>query len=242
MWPVADDTSLAQAVRNQPPIITGSGTAPADGVGSVPRSCPAAGARVEQRGGPTMEYAGAAPSSPDLCEMRVGGTPVQAWFGIWLTDWAGAAPAEPALRRVLHGRTGEVAAFDTSMLPGMQWHDVIRNEGVEQITLLGHVYRALRLSHYREGYDGNVYRSVSTVWKDIPSGMLIYGTYQHINGRPEIDDPILPTAIVPAPRRVPAVAQPRGAVRPRPSRLARGGPPPVGQPRSPAGSRPVRSR
>ncbi len=74
----------------------------------------------------------------------------------------------------------------------------MRNEGIEDISLLGTAYHALKISHYREGFGGNNYRSVSTVWKDIPTGMLIYGTYQHIAGKPEIDDPLLPTAITPA--------------------------------------------
>jgi hypothetical protein len=90
-----------------------------------------------------------------------------------------------------------VVGFDTHMAPGLQWHDFVRNEGIEDIELLGRQYHALKISHYREGFDGNDYRSVSTIWKDIPTGMLLYGTYQHIAGRPEIDDPLLPTAIVP---------------------------------------------
>jgi len=81
------------------------------------------------------------------------------------------------------------------MAPGYEYHDLMRNEGIEDINLLGRRYHALKLSHYREGFNGNIYRSVSTVWKDLNSGMLIYGTYQHISGTPVLDDPIIPTRI-----------------------------------------------
>lgn len=182
---------------NYPPMILGGNVRATDGT-DLPRSCAAAGARVEQKGGPTFEFAGADPSDPDLCVMKVGGEAVKAWYGIWLTEWPGAADARIALRQVIRGPSGTVAGFDTTMTPGLRWHDLVRNEGVEDIALLGGAYHAMKISHYREGFDGNNYRSVSTIWKDIPTGMLIYGTYQHISGRPEIDDPLIPTAIVPA--------------------------------------------
>lgn len=127
--------------------------------------------------------------------MKVNGETVKAWYDIWLTDWPGAADARPALRQVIHGPSGTVAGFDTHMLTGLQWHDLVRNEGIEDLVVLGTTYRTLKISHYREGFAGNNYRSVSTVWKDIPTGMLVYGTYQHISGKPEIDDPLIPTAI-----------------------------------------------
>lgn len=190
-------TPLQQAELRYPPLIMGANVYPTDGAGPYPRSCPAAGSRVEQKGGPTMEYLGASPTDPDLCTMNVGG-PMQAWYGIWDPDWPGAAQARPALARIIHGHTGEVAGFDTVVKPGIEWHDLIRNEGIEDIKLLGRTYQALKISHYREGFGGNIYRSVSTVWKDIPSGLLIYGTYQHISGKPELDDPLIPTAILPA--------------------------------------------
>ncbi len=185
------------AAANYPPMVLGRNVRATDG-SEAPRSCPATGARVEQKGGPAFEYAGSDPSDPDLCIMKIGDDTVKAWYGIWVTDWPGADNGHAALRQVLHGSSGTVAGFDTNMLPGLQWHDLVRNEGVEDITLLRHTYHALKLSHYREGFGNNDYRSVSTVWKDIPTGMLIYGTYQHISGTPEIDDPLLPTAIIPA--------------------------------------------
>ena len=188
---------LRQAARNFPPMIVGVNTVATKGP-VTPRACPAAGSRVEQKGGPTMEYLGSVPGSPDLCSMRVGGDLVQGWYGIWLTDWPGANEAYPALTNVLRGGTGAVEGFDVTTGPNHAYHDLIRNEGVEHVKLLGTNYDAVKLAHYREGANGNVYRSVSTVWKDLPTGMLIYGTYQHISGTPVTDDPLIPTAIVPA--------------------------------------------
>jgi len=187
---------LAEAARNYPPLITGFNVLPTDGAGPYPRACPAAGGRVERRGGPAFLYDGASPASPDLCRLRIGGQATEAWYGIWLTAWPGADQAYPALKRVIQGRTGTVEGFDVRIVPGAQFHDLIRNEGVEDINLLGTTYRALKISHYREGFEGNTYRSVSTVWKDLPTGLLIYATYHHISGRPEIDVPLVPTAIV----------------------------------------------
>lgn len=188
---------LQQAARNFPPLIVGANTDATSGP-VTPRSCPAPGSRVEQKGGPTMEYLGAVPGKPDLCSMRVGGEAVQGWYGIWLTDWPGAADAYPALTRAMRGGTGAVEGLDVDMGPGYAFHDLIRNEGIEHITLLGKTYDAIKLAHYREGANGNVYRSVSTIWKDLPTGLLIYGTYQHISGTPVTDDPLIPTAIIPA--------------------------------------------
>lgn len=190
-------TGLQQATRNFPPMIVGGNTNMAGGPVTV-RACPAPGSRVEQKGGPTMEYLGSLPGTPDLCRMRVGGEMAQGWYGIWLTDWPGATEAYPALTKVLRGGAGTVEGFDVVMGPDFAYHDLIRNEGVEHINLLGKIYDAVKLAHYREGANGNIYRSVSTIWKDLPTGLLIYGTYQHISGTPVIDDPLIPTAIVPA--------------------------------------------
>ena len=190
---------LDAAARRYPPLILGGNVRVADGAGLHARACPAMGARVEQRGGPAFEYLGASPDNPELCRMRVGSDTVEAWQAIWLTAWPGADMARPALKRVIEGRTGAVEGFDVRMLPGAQWHDLIRNEGIEDISLLGKTYHAVKLSHYREGFEGNIYRSVSTVWKDIPSGVILYGTYQHIARRPELDGSLTPSAIVTAP-------------------------------------------
>jgi hypothetical protein len=189
--------TVQAAAANYPPLTLGGNVHPTDG-SDIPRACAAQGARVEQKGGPTFNFGGADPSDPELCLITIEGQQMKGWYDIWLTDWPGAADGHTALRQVIHGASGTVAGFDTRMAPGLQWHDLVRNEGVEDIALLGKAYHALKISHYREGFDGNNYRSVSTIWKDIPTGMLIYGTYQHISGQPEIDDPLIPTAIIPA--------------------------------------------
>lgn len=190
--------ALQQALRNYPSFIVGANVHRADNV-PPPPSCPKAGSRVEQKGGPTMEYLGASPDDPDLCVMKIGGQTLEAWYGIWGKTWPGGDYAHRGIARIMGARTGDVVGWDTTPAPEAQWHDLIRQEGIEDIPLLGRTYHAMKLSHYREGFNGNTYRSVSTVWKDMDTGMLIYGTYQHISGAPELDDPLIPTAIVPAP-------------------------------------------
>ena len=183
------------AAANYPPMILG-GTVHATDGREAPKACPSPGARVELKGGPVMAFNGADPSSPELCLMTLDGTPAKAWYGIWLTEWGGADQGHAALKQMMSAASGTVTGFDVDMGHGAQYHDLVRNEGVEDILLLGTAYHALKISHYREGIDPNNYRSVSTIWKDIPTGVLIYGTYDHISGRPEIDDPLIPTKIV----------------------------------------------
>lgn len=189
---------LDQARRNYPPLIMGANTRAADGAGPFARACPVGG-RVEREGGPATEYLGSDPTYPALCRMRVAGQAVEAWYGIWLTTWPGADLAHAAMDRLIRGRTGDIEAFDVRIAPNYSFHDVMRNDGVEDIRLLGRVYRAVKISHYREGAEGNIYRSVTTGWKDLGSGLLIYVTYQHIAGAPEIHVPLIPAAIVPSP-------------------------------------------
>lgn len=199
--PTTEQTArLEQALRNYPPLIIGSNTtAVVTGQDMPPVACPAAGVTVDTKGGPTFAYLGASPSDPELCRVRIGGETVEAWYGIWVTAWPGADSAHRALSRLMHSKTGDVVGFDTVAAPGYAYHDLIRHEGIEEIRLLGTTYRALKISHYREGFDGNTYRSLATVWKDMASGALLYSTYQHIAGAPEIDDVIIPTRIVTVP-------------------------------------------
>ena len=193
--PGALPTDVQAAAANYPPLILGGNVHATDGH-EPPKPCPSPGTRVELKGGPVMAFNGADPSNPDLCLMTLDGTPAKAWYGIWITDWGGADQGRAALKQMMTAPSGTVAGFDVDMGPGAQYHDLVRNEGVEDIELLGVAYHALKISHYRVGANGNDYRSVSTIWKDIPTGVLIYGTYDHIAGKPEIDDPLIPTKIV----------------------------------------------
>ena len=193
----AAQTPLQDAAIRYPPLIMGPGVTPADGTGPFPRDCTPPGGVVEPRGQPATIYRGADPAQPELCRFTSGGEDAAAWFGIWVTSWPGADQGHDALRRIIHGKTGDVAAFDVVMTSGASFHDLIRNEGVENLVLLNFVYTTLKISHYREGFNGNNYRSVATVWKDFDTGMILYATYQHISGRPELDDPLDPSAITP---------------------------------------------
>ena len=196
-----DPIGLQQALRDFPPLIIVNNVHATTTPGTpIPPSCPKAGSRVEQKGGPTLEFLGTVEGKPDLCHMRVDGAEFDSWYGIWATTWPGADFAYRALQRVLHSKTGDVVGFDTVGEPGVAaWHDLIRHDGIEDIRLLDKTYTALKLSHYREGFAGNTYRSNSTLWIDIASGLPIYATYQHISGKPELDGALVPTAILPAP-------------------------------------------
>lgn len=130
--------------------------------------------------------------------MRFDGEPASGWYGIWLTLWPGAEQASTAMGRVIRGHIGDTEGFVVRMSAGRTYYDILRNEGVEDLRLLDHVYHTVKVSHYREGAPPNTYRSVVTGWKDIATGMVVYVTYQHISGAPEIKTPLDPTAIVPA--------------------------------------------
>ena len=151
-----------------------------------PVACATAPGAVQRTTGLQVEYLGADPSNPELCLSRRGGKPFVGWFGVWATEWPGAEDARGALRTVLYGPPGTVARFDTNAGPGFHWHETYRNEGVEDIPLLGRQYRTQRIAHEREGFDGNTYHSVVTQWREIDSGMVVYQNYGHISGRPEL--------------------------------------------------------
>ena len=185
-------TGLADAATRYPPFTTGENVQPTRGV--TPAACPASG-EVERQGGLVIAFHGADPASPRLCRMTANGVPYQAWDAIWHAEWPGAADAARALLVVMEGPTGTVRGFDVLAGPGANWHDLLRNEGVEDINLLGHTYHAIKFSHYREGMEGNIYRSVTTVWKDIPTGALLFTTYDHIAGRPALEQAFIPVRI-----------------------------------------------
>jgi hypothetical protein len=168
-----------------PPMDTGPGIWATDGSGPAPPACPRAGTVVQRGMLPAIEYRGAAPDDPALCLVRIGTTDLPMYFGMWAREWPGSAAARDAIGRAIHGPTGKAIIFDTSMAPGLQWHDVIRNEGLEELNVFGQRRPTVKIAHYREGYGGNTYRSVTTGWKDLQSGAVIYVTYRHISGRPE---------------------------------------------------------
>ena len=83
-----DPAGLQQALRNFPPLIIVNNVHAVTTPGTpLPPSCPKTGSRVEQKGGPTLEFLGAVEGKPDLCHMRVEGTEFDAWYGIWATTW-----------------------------------------------------------------------------------------------------------------------------------------------------------
>lgn len=182
-------SGLDAAMRNYSPLIIGANTQLTDGSGPFAPPCPDSGS-VQQTNGTVTVYESASPGSPALCRMRIGGTQVDAWYGIWLTTWPGADQAAIAMHDLIHGRTGNMEAFDVRLSLQFSFHDVLRNDGVESIRLLGRTDQALKLSHNCEGTDGNTYRSVTTGWKDLATGMLLYVTYQHIAGVPVIGVPL----------------------------------------------------
>lgn len=193
---IGSSPAVQAAGPNYPPMIITGNVHSTDGH-EPPRSCAGPGARVDGKGGPVLAFGGADASDPDLCAMTIDGQPLKAWYDIWLTDWPGAAQAHSAIHQLFNSPSGTVVGFDTKVGPGREYHDLLRNEGIEDILVLNTVYRAAKISHYREGIGDNNYRSVATVWKDIPTGTLLFSTYQHISGQPVIDDPLIPVAITP---------------------------------------------
>lgn len=189
----------AQTTGAMPPPDPSPTIRPADGLRQVPPACPTAGSTVTRSPGPPIEYLGATAGNPDLCRVRFGGGPeFPLYFGIWADAWPGADEAYAALKQVIAGPLGTAVSFRTSAAPSAQWLDVIRNEGVEDLNVAGRVRPALKIAHYREGIEGNVYRSVTTGWKEVSSGMMIYVSYRHISGRPEAGTAWDPVAITDA--------------------------------------------
>lgn len=152
---------------------------------AAPPPCPRSMGIVDRSVGPTVIYLGADPANPEVCRMKRGNDVETFFFGIWNTAWPGAEAARDAIRQVYAGPAGTSVTFDTSAGPGLQWHDTMRNGGVEDLRVLGQVFRTLRVVHEREGFGGNTYHSVITQWRDLATGMAIYQNYQHISGQPE---------------------------------------------------------
>ena len=87
--------------------------------------------------------------------MRFDGKPVEAWFGIWLASWPGAEPARTFSDTSSRGAPATPRVSSCECQLEQSYYDVLRNEGIEDLRLLGRVYRAVKISHYREGVAPN---------------------------------------------------------------------------------------
>ncbi len=152
---------------------------------AAPPPCPPAFGVVARSVGPAAIYLGADPADPELCRMKRGNDVAEFYFGIWNKAWPGAEAARRAFRTIYAGPPGTSVTFDVSAGPGLQWHDTLRNGGMETLRVLGQSFPTMRVIHEREGFDGNSYHSIITQWKDLATGMAIYQNYQHISGHPE---------------------------------------------------------
>ena len=130
-----------------------------------------------------IDYAGTAPGIPELCRIRRNGEESEFYFGVWRSDWPGAGQAYPAIRTAVLGPVGTKTTFITRSIPGWQWVDTFINEGVEQVTVDGRTYKALRLAHERQGIEGNTYHSIITGWRDVETGISLRTVENQIAGQ-----------------------------------------------------------
>jgi hypothetical protein len=154
----------------------------------TPPPCPRALGIVDRTTQAPLIYLPADPANPEACPIRLRTGVGQFWYGAWRTDWPGADQALLAYRQVWAATAGTQAAaarFDTVIRPGYSWHETIRNDGFEELNVAGAVHRTMKMTHEREGFDGNTYHSVITQWKDVETGMTIYTNYIHLAGAPE---------------------------------------------------------
>ena len=152
----------------------------------APPPCPTAIGIVDRSVGSTLIYLPADPARPEICRIVLrGGAVAEFIYGTWRTDWPGAEQALPAIRAVYAGGPGTTARFDTIAAPGYAWHETIRNDGFEDLNIAGARRRTMKVTHEREGFDGNTYHSIITQWKDVATNMTVYQNYIHIAGRPE---------------------------------------------------------
>ena len=150
----------------------------------TPPPCPAEPVRVVRSRGGTIDYLGTVPGLPDLCRLRRTGDGAGTFYlGTWRADWPGAGEAYPAMHQVIAAGSGATASFTTRSVPGMQWLDSFRNEGVEPVRVAGADRPALRIAHEREGIEGNTYHSVITQWKDLATGATLRTEERQIAGR-----------------------------------------------------------
>ncbi len=152
----------------------------------APPPCPTAMGVVDRTAGPTMVYLPADPARPEACRIVLpGGAVGEFWYGSWKTDWPGADQARLAIRKIYASPPGTEEKFDTVAAPGFAWHETIRHDGYENLNMAGAVRRTMKVTHVREGFDGNSYHSIITQWKDLATNMTIYQNYIHVSGKPE---------------------------------------------------------
>lgn len=158
----------------------GGGALAAD---APPLACPDRPVTVARsRGGATV-YQGTVDGIQDLCRLQTADDSGDFYFGLWRTDWPGAGQAYPALRKVVSGQGGTREQFVTRAMPGLQWNDVFVNEGREPLNVGDRVYQTLRMSHEREGIEGNTYHSVITNWRDVRTGVILKVVENQISGQ-----------------------------------------------------------
>ena len=170
IWPVA--VLLAT-------LAAGGGAWAAD----APVACPDRPIAVVRSRGGTLEYKGVVDGLPELCRLTRADGEGAFYFGLWRTDWPGAGQAYPALHAVVLGSKGTRVDFVTRALPGWQWKDSLVNEGREPLTIDGRTYQTLRMSHERNGIEGNTYHSIITSWRDVATGVSLKVIETQISGQ-----------------------------------------------------------
>ncbi len=169
--------------------------APAFAAGAAPAFCPSKPGFVLRSTGLLFQYLGSEPGQPDVCLVLRNSAQAELYSGIWDKAWPGAEAARIALRKVITGPAGTSAAFDTVVAPGIEWHETVRNEGTEDLEVLGRTFHTVKIAHERVGFGGNTYHSIVTNWKDVQTGMILYSNYQHISGSPAALSAFDPLAI-----------------------------------------------
>ena len=149
----------------------------------APAACPSRPVLVKRSAGGTLDYRGTADGLADLCRIERADGGGAFYFGVWRTDWPGAGQAYPALHTVILGPKGTRAEFITRSVPGLQWTDSLVNEGRESLTIDGQAYQTLKLSHERNGIEGNTYHSIITSWRDIATGVTLKVVETQISGQ-----------------------------------------------------------
>ncbi len=160
-----------------------SAAAPTLAATTQPAACPTVPVRVLRSNGPATQYNGVYPGIADLCYQVRGTDPGYYYYGVWNMEWPGAGDAYPAIKTAMNAPKGTRTTFITRALPGWQWIDSFINEGIEPMTVDGRTYRVLRISHERNGIEGNTYHSIITSWRDVATGVTLKTVENQISGQ-----------------------------------------------------------